>query len=40
MKIDSDVFHFVCNVQQNDMEKRDAEREDIERKTTRFSTSF
>lgn len=29
MKIDSDVFHFVCNVQQNDMEKRDAERERI-----------
>lgn len=36
MKIDSDVFHFVCNVQQNDMEKRDAERERYRKKNNTF----
>lgn len=36
MKIDSDVFHFVCNVQQNDMEKRDAEREIYRKKNNTF----
>lgn len=36
MKIDSDVFHFVCNVQQNDMEKRDGERERYRKKNNTF----